>query len=211
MGKVVIKSQGKLIGEVSLKLGDMTIGRSPACDIELKNDVSVSGKHAVIKTVGRKSTIEDLGSTNGTFIENARIKWHELQHGDIIIIGKHELRYRDVLELETPVIGARPAARTPPPETSQEKTRIITAYAQLIAVEGANKGKRVPLVKEETVIDNPGKSPARISRTPNGYLLSAQAGPGEPRLNDRPVQPSGQLLENGDIIEVAGTKYQLNM
>jgi predicted component of type VI protein secretion system len=211
MGKLMIKSQGNRVGEVTVKLGEMTIGRSPACDIVLKDDVSVSGKHAVIKTVGRKSTIEDLDSTNGTFLENKRIGRHELRHGDTIIIGKHELRYRDVVELDTPAFSNRPAAPAPPLESTQEKTKIITAYAQLIALEGKDKGRSVPLVKEETVLDNPGKSPARISRTPNGYLLSAQAGPGEPRVNDKPVQPSGQLLENGDIIDVAGTRYQLHL
>jgi len=210
MGKLTIKTQGNQVGEVDLKLGEMTIGRDPACDIELKDDKSVSKQHAVIKTVGRKSTIEDLGSTNGTFIDIERIERHELRHGDTIIIGEYELRYRDVIELDKPASGNRPAARSAS-MTSQENTRIITAHAQLIAVEGRDKGKSVPLVKEETVLDNPGKNPARIYRTAEGYVLHAQTGPGEPRLNDRPVQAGGLLLESGDIIEVAGTKYQLNL
>jgi hypothetical protein len=82
------------------------------------------------------------------------------------------------------------------------------AFAQLLAVQGVNKGKRVPLIKETVVLDNPGKNPARIYRTAEGYLLDASAGPGEPRLNDKPVPNGGQLLEKGDIIEVAGTKFQ---
>jgi hypothetical protein len=208
MGKLVIKSQGKRVSEVNLKLGDTTIGRNPTCDIVLKDDKSVSGKHAVIKTVGRKSTLEDLGSTNGTFIEDKRVTRHELRHGETIVIGEHELVYRDDVTLDAPVFGGRPAPAAPP-ETLQEKTRVITVYAQLLAVEGKDKGKRVPLVKEETTLDNPGKSPAHIYRTPDGYVLHAQIGPGEPRLNDRPVPPGGQLLESGDIIEVAGTKFQL--
>jgi predicted component of type VI protein secretion system len=209
MGKLVIKSQGNRIGEVSLKLGDTTIGRDPACDIVLKNDKSVSKKHAVIKTVGNKSTLEDLGSTNGTFIENERVRRHELRRGDTIIIGEHELVYRDDVALDAPAFGSRPAAPAVLPADSQEKTKIITSFAQLLAVDGKDKGKSVPLVKEETVLDNPGKNPARIYRTPDGYVLSAQVGPGEPRLNDKPVPPGGQLLASGDIIEVAGTKFQL--
>jgi pSer/pThr/pTyr-binding forkhead associated (FHA) protein len=212
MGKLMIKTKGNLPSEVNLKLGEMTIGRDPACDIVLKDDKAVSKKHAVIKTVGRKSTIEDLDSTNGTFIDIERIKQHELRHGDTILIGDYQLRYRDVVDLDTPVIGDRPAAATAAEsKTSQEKTRVITAHARLIAVEGKDKGKSVPLVKEETVLDNPGKNPARIYHTVNGYVLNAHTGPGEPRLNDRPVQAGGQLLESGDIIEVAGTKYQLNL
>ena len=208
MGKLVIKCRGSIIDDVGLKLGDTTIGRDPGCDIVLKDDKSVSKKHAVIKTVGNKSTLEDLGSTNGTLIDTKRVTRHELRHGEIITIGDHELIYREDIAMGASKFGSRPAFPAVPPETSQEKTKVITACSQLLAVEGKDKGKRVPLVKEETVLDNPGKSPARIYRTPDGYVLSAQIGPGEPRLNGKPVPPGGQLLGSTDLIEVAGTKYQ---
>ena len=209
MGKLVIKTPGKQIGEVNLKLGDMIIGRHTTCDIVLKDDKSVSGKHAVIKTVGRKSTIEDLNSTNGTFVENQRIKRHELRSGESIIIGDHILVYRDVVVLDAPAYGGPSAGSSITSNTSQERTKIIRAHAQLVVMEGKDKGRQVPLVKEETVIDNPGKNPARIYRGDDGYVLHAQLGPGEPRINDRPVPHGGQILENGDIIEVAGTKYEV--
>lgn len=208
MGKLVIKFQGKQIGDVNLRLGDMTIGRYSTCDIVLDNDKSVSGKHAVIKTVGRKSTLEDLNSTNGTFVESGRVTRHELRHGEIIIIGAHELIYRDDLSLDTPVFGKGPRTGAAPADT-RDKTMVISMRAKLVAVDGKDKGKQVPLVKKETVLENPGKNPARIYHGPDGYVLHAQAGPGEPRLNDRPVQPGGQLLENGDVIEVAGTTYEV--
>lgn len=208
MGKLVIKFQGKPVADVSLRLGDMTIGRHSTCDIVLNNDKSVSGTHAVIKTVGRKSTLQDQGSTNGTFIDTKRVTQHELRHGETIIIGSHELIYRDDLDLGAPAFAKGPGASAAS-AGSRDKTMVISMQAQLIAVEGNDKGKRVPLVKEETLLDNPGKNPARIYRGPDGYVLHAQVGPGEPRLNDRPVQPGGQLLENGDVIEVAGTKFEV--
>ena len=205
MGKLVIKFQDKPLRDVNLRLGDMMIGRKPDCDIVLNNDKSVSGHHAVIKTVGKKSTLEDLGSTNGTFIESARVTQHELRHGETIVIGSHELIYRDDFALDAPAFARGSGAGA---DDSRDKTTIISMQAQLIAVDGKDKGKRVPLVKKETVIDNPGKSPARIYREQDGYVMHAQLGPGEPRINDRPVPHGGQILENGDIIEVAGTKYQ---
>jgi hypothetical protein len=209
MGKLVIKSLGKQIGEVSLKLGDMTVGRHSTCDIVLKNDKSVSGKHALIKTVGNKSTIEDFDSTNGTFVENQRIRRHELRNGESIIIGDHVLVYRDVVALDAPAFGGPSANYSVTSDTSQDRTRIIRAHAQLVAMEGKDKGRQVPLVKEETVLDNPGKNPARIYRGEDGYVLHAQLGPGEPRINNKPVPHGGQILENGDIIEIAGTTYQV--
>ncbi len=207
MGKLVINFHGEWIGDVNLRLGDMTIGRNPACDIVL-DDKSVSKKHAAVKTVGLKSTIQDLGSTNGTFIENDRVERHELRHGDTIIIGEYTLIYRDDVNLDAPTFGTGTGAPTAAAD-SQEKTKVIMGFAHLLGVAGKDKGKRLALVKEEVTIDNPGKSPARIVRTTEGYVLHAQIGPGEPRLNDKPVPPGGQLLKSGDIIEVAGTKFQI--
>lgn len=207
MGKLVIKFQGKLVREVNLKLGDTKIGRKPGCGIVL-DDKGVSSEHALIKTVGMKSSIQDLGSTNGTYVENQQVTQHELRSGETITIGGHSLVYRDTTNFDAPAFGQRPPARTVPSAPQARKTAVLAPFAQLLGVEGLEKGKRMPLIKEEVVLDKPGKNPARISRTANGYLLEASVGAGEPRLNDKPLPPGGQLLKNGDIIEVAGTKYQ---
>ncbi len=206
MGKLVVRFQSKLVAEVTLKLGDTKIGRKPGCDIVL-NDPGVSGEHAVVKTVGLKSTIFDLNSTNGTFVENERVTQRELRHGETITLGQHTLIYRDDMALDAPAAGSRSAASA---RESLEKTTVLMAFAQLLAIDGPLKGKRLPLVKETVVIENPGKNPARILRTTEGYVVHAQVGPGEPRVNDKPVPPGGQLLERGDIVEVAGTKYQVH-
>jgi hypothetical protein len=208
MGKLVIKSQGAADREVNLKLGDTKIGRKPGCDIILK-DAGVSSEHAVIKTVGTKSVILDLDSTNGTYVEDQRVKQHELRNGETITIGKHSLIYRDIVDLNAPVFSPQAPKRAPPPTAQEPETAILPRFGQLLAVEGPNKGKRVALIKDVVTLDNPGKSPARISRSANGYVLTAAAGEGEPRLNEKPVPPGGQLLKNGDIIEVAGTRYQM--
>jgi FHA domain len=205
MGKLVIKYKGKLVDEVNLKLGETKIGRKAGSDIVL-NDASVSGEHAIIKTVGLRSTINDLESTNGTFIENKRVMQHELRHGETIMIGAHTLLYRDDANLDAPMHGRH--ADNGMADDSQEKTKILTAFAQLLAVDGTDKGKRLPLIKDEVTLDNPGKSPARIIRGPDGYVVHASAGPGEPRLNDRPIPPGGRFLENGDMLEVGGTKFR---
>ncbi|MDO8706115.1 MAG: FHA domain-containing protein [Sulfuricaulis sp.] len=207
MGKLVIKFRGQPVSDVNLKLGETTIGRHATCDIVLNNDKSVSGTHAVIKTVGKKSTLQDLGSTNGTFLETRRVTQHELQHGETIFIGEHELVYRDDLALGASGFGKGSGASAVSAD-SLENTQVISMHAQLVAVEGKDKGKRVPLMKEETLLDNSGKNPARIYRGPDGYVLHAQIGPGEPRINNKPIPHGGQILENDDIIDIAGTKFQ---
>jgi hypothetical protein len=206
MGKLVIKFQGKAVREVDLKLGDMKIGRKGSCDIVL-DDPAVSAEHALVKTVGLKSSVQDLGSTNGTFVENHRIKQHDLKNGETIVIGGHSLLYRDVANFDATAFGRQSPAAAPA-SAHEGKTTVLTPFAQLFGVEGKDKGKRLPLVKDLVVLDNPGKNPARISRSPHGYVLEASIGPGEPLVNGRPVPPGGQLLEKDDIVEIAGTKFQ---
>ena len=122
MGKLVIRFEGKLVGEVNLKLGDMKIGRKADCDIIL-DDALVSGEHALVKTVGMKSNLHDLDSTNGTFIGDKRIKQHALRHGETIIIGGHSLIYREDVNLDAPTFGKRPAGRRWPTLCRHESTR----------------------------------------------------------------------------------------
>lgn len=209
MGKLVIKLQGKVVGEANLKLGDTSIGRKPGSDIVLA-DAVVSIEHAVIKTVGMKATLYDLDSTNGTFIENQRVKQHLLRNGETIIIGGYALVYRDEMNLDAPpVFGKRPPAALEP-SVAQRSTTVIAPFAHLVGVDGSDKGKSLPLVKDVVPLDNPGKSPVRIARIAEGYVLEASIGPGEPRLNGKPVPPGGVVLQNGDIIDIAGMKYRFS-
>jgi pSer/pThr/pTyr-binding forkhead associated (FHA) protein len=208
MGKFVIKQQGRVVGEANLKLGDTTIGRSPASDVVL-DDIAVSGEHAVVKTVGTKSTIADLDSTNGTFVENNRIKEHQLKSGETVIIGPYALVYRDELNLDAPAFGKNPGVAAVL-STEQRKTKVIAPFAEVVGVEGRQKGVRVSLVKDSVELDNPGKGPARITRLKDGYMFDAAVGPGEPTLNGKPVPPGGQILEDGDLIKVGGTIFRFS-
>ena len=79
--------KGHLLGKLcTLEKGKTVIGRSPQADIPLK-DAGVSREHSEIKIDGEKATIKDLGSTNGTFVNNKRITRHVLKDGDKIQIS----------------------------------------------------------------------------------------------------------------------------
>jgi pSer/pThr/pTyr-binding forkhead associated (FHA) protein len=70
----------------------MTIGRKDDNDIRIDN-LAVSGHHAKLLTIFDDSFLEDLDSTNGTYVNGRPITKHPLKNGDVIVIGKHELRY----------------------------------------------------------------------------------------------------------------------
>lgn len=233
MAKIIIKFNNDVIDHIDLKQGDMKIGRKPGCDILIDN-LAISGEHANIFTVGDDSFIQDLGSTNGTFINNKKITKHHLKNGDAVVIGKHTLVYltesvqsrqpddfaktviigsttREPVEPKaaTPVVS-EPAAITV--ETFGKEAPAAAHKAELrhgaiFVLSGVNSGKRIDLTKKVTNLGRTGKRAGSITQTIDGYLLA----PGEdeaPKLNGRPVPAAGTKLKNGDVIEVAGTRLQ---
>lgn len=91
MFKVVMKDNEG--GEAQFPLsGILTVGRSEENDIIL-NDRKVSRKHAIFKLDGQRILIEDLGSSNGTYVNGNKIsETHPLNPGDSISIGVNKLR-----------------------------------------------------------------------------------------------------------------------
>lgn len=68
------------------------IGRSPAADINL-DDATVSRRHALIFLEGDVGKVVDDRSLNGVEVNGARVREHVLQHGDVIAVGRVQLRY----------------------------------------------------------------------------------------------------------------------
>jgi len=92
MSKLVLSMNGAVQGEYELDKERVTIGRKPENDIQIDN-LAVSGKHALVITILDDSFLEDLGSTNGTYVNGKLVKKHAMKDGDVIAIGKHELKY----------------------------------------------------------------------------------------------------------------------
>jgi len=90
MPKLIIKRDDKSSKVLDLAYGSVTIGRSVDNDVHIK-DTTVSSHHAKIFTYLNASYIEDLKSSNGTFINGKRIEKHTLKPGDIVKLGHHVL------------------------------------------------------------------------------------------------------------------------
>ena len=78
--------------EIPLDKERITMGRKPHNDIQIDN-LAISGEHAVIITLLNDSFLEDLNSTNGTYVNGQPIKKHFLQNGDVVELGKYRLKY----------------------------------------------------------------------------------------------------------------------
>ena len=124
MAKLILSMDGLLLKEILLTKERTTIGRKPHNDIQIDN-LAISGEHAVVITILNDSFLEDLGSTNGTFVNGQAIKKHFLQNSDTIELGKYRLKYVNDAPQQSgdtdfektmilrPAAAARPAAAVP--------------------------------------------------------------------------------------------------
>ncbi len=104
MAKLVLTLDGAFVGEHELDKELVTIGRRPNNDIHIDN-LAVSGGHAVVRTIGNDSFLEDLDSTNGTTVNGKQIKKHILQHGDVIELGKYQIKYVNEASVNANAVG----------------------------------------------------------------------------------------------------------
>ncbi len=92
MAKLILSMDNLVLKDIPLDKERITIGRKAQNDIQIDN-LAISGAHAVVVTILRDSFLEDLDSTNGTFVNGQQVKKHFLQNNDVIELGKYRLKY----------------------------------------------------------------------------------------------------------------------
>jgi pSer/pThr/pTyr-binding forkhead associated (FHA) protein len=100
MARLILSLDGQVLAEYNMSKERYTIGRLPDNDVRIDNP-AVSGHHSLIINILNDSFLEDLNSTNGTYVNGKLIKKHALQHGDVITIGHHQLRFSDQQTADT--------------------------------------------------------------------------------------------------------------
>jgi pSer/pThr/pTyr-binding forkhead associated (FHA) protein len=221
MGKLVVSLDGVVIKEVQITKDKTTLGRRPYNDIVIDN-LAVSGEHAVLQMVGADVFIEDLNSTNGTYINGKAIKKQLLTHNDTVEIGKYKIKYLvdEGNDYEKTMIirpQASAAAGVPahdnavasgfgglPPAAPPS----VAQSASIKVLNGAAAGREVVLTKVVTTVGKPGVQVASITKRPNGYAFAHVEGASKPSINGVPIVGDSVPLRNGDVIELAGTQMQ---
>jgi general secretion pathway protein A len=98
VGRILLASEGKTVGERELRPGRLVIGRTSDNDLQIDSKF-ISRHHCQIVTQQDSCLIEDLNSTNGIFVKSKRVRRHNLNDGDVVQVGQHEIMY---IEERTP-------------------------------------------------------------------------------------------------------------
>ena len=217
MPKMIVSIDGVVIKEVQLTKDRTSLGRRPYNDIVIDN-LAVSGEHAVLQMSGPEVHVEDLNSTNGTYVNGKAVKKQLLQNSDMVEIGKYKIKYVDeAVEagfektmmmkagsagLVAPAVAASIAAPAAVPASGSVPSAAIRIMS------GAAAGREVPLVKVVTTIGKPGVAVAAITRRPHGFVIAHVEGVNMPSLNGSTIGVEPVALKNGDVLELAGTQMQ---
>jgi general secretion pathway protein A len=94
VGRILLASGGTTVLERELKPGRLVIGRTPDNDLQIDSKF-ISRHHCQIVTQLDACVIEDLNSTNGIYVKSKRVRRHNLNDGDVVVVGQHEIMYID--------------------------------------------------------------------------------------------------------------------
>jgi pSer/pThr/pTyr-binding forkhead associated (FHA) protein len=199
MARLILSLDGQVLAEYNMTKERYTVGRLPDNDVRIDN-AAVSGHHGLIINILNDSFLEDLNSTNGTYVNGKLIKKHALTHGDVITIGHHHLRFVDSQVESTeqdefertlviqpgqvnearlkaaadsmpPAQAAAPApVAAPAPKSAAEKAAPARP-AKLQVLSGQFAGRELELAKTLTTLGRPGVQVAAISRRADGYYV----------------------------------------
>ena len=199
MPQLIASVEGVEIKHVYLQKDRTTLGRAPDNDIVFENMV-VSGHHCVFDLKGLADVfIEDLRSTNGTYINGQMVKRQRLRDGDVIAIGNFRIQFREATE--HPSTFGETAAMS---VDELGQSRQLQAVFQVL--NGSSTGLEVPVVKAVTTLGKPGTCVVAVSHRREGFYIAHLDGVNPPALNGHRVGPDPVMLSNHDIVEIAGTR-----
>ena len=230
--KLILSLNNSVLGEFPLDKERIILGRKAENDIQVDN-LAVSGQHAAIITILNDSFLEDLDSTNGTYVNGKLVKKHALKNSDVMTIGKHELRYvndeatdeDDEFE-KTMIIRPGMAGHAAAAAKAHESSSAAAAapsmtgagasapaadaslpLGKIQVLSGPGAGKELELKKALITLGRPGVQVAVITRRPHGYFITHVEGT-HPVVNGDSIGAQARPLHDHDVVELAGVKME---
>jgi predicted component of type VI protein secretion system len=218
MARLLLSFNGQVLAEYNMTKERYTVGRLPDNDIRIDSP-AVSGHHSLVINILNDSFLEDLNSTNGTYVNGKLIRKHALAHGDVITIGRHQLRFIDEGANHSQDEFERTMVITPGAHeleklramasTETTGTAVQRGCAKLQVLSCVFAGRELELKKAITTVGRPGVQVAAITRRSEGYnIVTVDVGTrgARPRVNGEAIGAQARRLNDNDVIEVAGVK-----
>ena len=200
MPQLIASVEGVEIKHVYLQKDRTTLGRSPDNDIVFDNMV-VSGHHCVFELKGLADVyLEDLHSTNGTYINGKMVRRQRLHDNEVISIGNFRIEYREATERPSG-FGETTAMKIDP---AGAPARQLHAIFQVL--DGSSAGLEMPVVKAVTTFGKPGVAVVSVSHRRDGFYVAHLDGPKPSTLNGDAISDKAVMLSNHDVLELAGTR-----
>ena len=211
MPKMIISVDGVVIGQVALAKDRTTLGRRAYNDIVIDN-LAVSGEHAVLHMSNGDVEIEDLNSTNGTYVNALAIQKQALKDNDVIEVGGCRIHFRARSNLaigpgsvrSAPGEYATPLPLSSAPTESGALVEFGTPTLRVLA--GANEGQDLPLQKVVTTVGKPGVAVAVVTRRRQGYVAASVMG--NVTLNGMALGTEAVALQEHDVLELGPDRMQ---
>ena len=223
MNKIVLNFNGRLVSETPFSGDAVTIGRGPGNDIMIDNP-AISSTHARIFREKDFIVLEDLGSTNGTFVNGEKIKKAVINSRDDITVGKHRLKLS--WEEGTGDFDTGSGSDSAAVIQSLDKTMVFTkgpgkagagktALGGFALMDSGVAKERIPMTDRVTTIGKSSdaliklkgllapKVAALVNRSDRGYVLTSSDAKKPAIINGKKVDKP-YILKNGDVVEIAG-------
>lgn len=216
MDKIIIHQDGNVLKDVELGKQQLVIGRDDKNGIHLA-DPSVSRRHALLSCALDEYFIEDLGSTNGTLLNDRPITKHILKSGDLLRLGDYVLSFERAGQAlidedddpeKTQVIRRvepKPPQAPPRPKVIAPKTATLKYFG------GPKKGESEMIDRSLYTLGKPGGDVAVIARRSQGFYLMKIGKNSVPTINDKKVDVGGGIkLHDGDRVEVGDNAVEIS-
>jgi len=186
MARLILSLDNQVLAEYNMTKERYTIGRLPDNDVRIDNP-AVSGHHSLIINILNDSFLEDLNSTNGTYVNGKLIKKHALQHGDVITIGHHQLRFSDQQAPETEQDEFEKTMVIPTGQQNADQLAQAERAADRAAAAAASSGSDA--VAESVKLD-PEEAAALEDDTPPSPSVEEKAEPVSPASTMTGIDPA---------------------
>ena len=235
MAKFILEFNGIRLREIPIEKEIITIGKEKDNDIAIES-LSVSRYHTRLIQKDDKFILEDLASSNGTFVNKIKIDRYELKEEDIILIGKHTLVFKKENEGSVTMPNPHFKERTGILDTkkhrellaknlqqrAEKRDEIVVLKGIIAYISDSGKVEEVQLNKKVTTIGKGntadvkvkgflvGKSALLIDKKPDGFYVSRGNGINSPRLNGKSIRGKNRL-RNDDFIDIGTTKMYFSI